>query len=51
LVAEIDEENHPYGVQPWVRGDYVWQGAYVFEVSPEKGLILKGKNNPSRKQR
>jgi uncharacterized secreted protein with C-terminal beta-propeller domain len=42
LVAEI-EENHPYGVPPWVRGDYVWQGAYVFEVSPEKGLIHKGK--------
>jgi uncharacterized secreted protein with C-terminal beta-propeller domain len=41
-VAEIDEEKYPYGVPPWAYGEPVWQGAYVFEVSLETGLILKG---------
>jgi uncharacterized secreted protein with C-terminal beta-propeller domain len=36
LVAEIDEEKHPDGVPPYVAGDYVWQGAYVFSITEEK---------------
>jgi uncharacterized secreted protein with C-terminal beta-propeller domain len=42
LVAEIDEDKYPSGVPPNTHGDYVWQGAYVFNISIEKGLILKG---------
>ena len=42
LVAEIDEEKYPSGVPPYTYGDYVWQGAYVFDISLE-GLVLKGR--------
>ena len=41
-VAEIDAAKYPYGVPPYAYGDYVWQGAYVFNISLEKGLELKG---------
>ena len=42
LVAEIDEEKYPNGVPPYTHGDYVWQGAYVFDISLD-GLVLKGR--------
>jgi len=42
LVAEIDEEHYPYRVTPDAYGEYVWQGAYVFNISLEDGLELKG---------
>ncbi len=42
LVAEIDEEKYPGGVPPNTHGDYVWQGAYVFDISLER-LVLKGR--------
>jgi len=42
LVAEIDEEKYPSGVPPNMYGDYVWQGAYVFNVTIDQGLVLKG---------
>jgi len=42
LVAEIDEEKYPSGVPPYTYGDYVWQGAYVFDISLEE-LVLKGR--------
>jgi len=43
LVAEIDEEKYPYGVPPYEYGDYVWQGAYVFDISLDEGLELRGR--------
>jgi len=43
LVAEIDEEKYPRGVPPNIPGDYVWQGAYVFNISLDEGLGLKGR--------
>ena len=43
LVAEIDEEKYPGGVPSNAYGDYVWQGAYVFSISLEEGLVLRGK--------
>jgi len=42
LVAEIDQSKYPGGVPPYISGDYVWQGAYVFEVSTDKGLVFRG---------
>lgn len=42
LVAEIDEEKYPGGVPPTRRGDYVWQGSYVFDISIDEGLVLRG---------
>jgi uncharacterized secreted protein with C-terminal beta-propeller domain len=41
LVAEIDKAKYPEGVPPFTRGDYVWQGAYVFNISLD-GLALRG---------
>lgn len=40
-VAEIDESKYPGGVPDWARGDYVWQGAYVLNISPD-GITLRG---------
>jgi len=42
LVAEINGEKYSNGVPPNRRGDYVWQGAYVFDISLDEGLVLKG---------
>lgn len=42
LVAEIDEEQYPNGVPPYTFGRHVWQGACVFDISIEEGLIFKG---------
>jgi inhibitor of cysteine peptidase len=41
-VAEIDEAEFPGGVPAWAWGRTVWQGAYVFHVSPDKGIVLQG---------
>jgi len=41
-LAEIDEADYPDGVPPWAYGNPVWQGAYVFHVSPQAGLGLEG---------
>jgi len=43
LLAEIDEEKYPSGVPPYTYGDFVWQGAYVFDLTLENGFILKGR--------
>jgi uncharacterized secreted protein with C-terminal beta-propeller domain len=43
LLAEIDEQKYPQGVQPNTYGEYVWQGAYVFDLTLENGFVLKGK--------
>lgn len=40
-VAEIDEAEFPGGVPAWAWGRMVWQGAYVFHVSPETGFTLR----------
>jgi len=42
LVAEIDEEKYPEGIPPFTRGDYVWQGAYVFNISLDR-FVLEGR--------
>jgi inhibitor of cysteine peptidase len=41
-LAKIDENEYPEGVPPYAYGNFVWQGAYVFNVSLEKGLVFKG---------
>ena len=42
LVAEVDAADYPYGILPHAYGEPVWQGAYVFNISLEKGLELRG---------
>jgi len=43
LLAEIDEEKYSGSVPPNAHGEYVWQGAYVYDVSSEQGLVLRGR--------
>jgi inhibitor of cysteine peptidase len=42
-VAQIDESKYPNGVPSYAYGEYVWQGAYVFNISLDQGLQLKGR--------
>jgi inhibitor of cysteine peptidase len=41
-VAEVDVTKYPEGVPSWAYGETVWQGAYVFDISLDTGLQLKG---------
>jgi uncharacterized secreted protein with C-terminal beta-propeller domain len=41
-VAEIDENNYGDGVPDWAYGEYVWQGAYVLDISLN-GIDLRGR--------
>jgi inhibitor of cysteine peptidase len=41
-LAKINENEYPEGVPPYAYGDFVWQGAYVFNVSLENGFVFKG---------
>jgi uncharacterized secreted protein with C-terminal beta-propeller domain len=47
LLAEIDEakyppELYPYGVPANAYGDFVWQGAYVLNVTLDDGFTVRG---------
>ncbi|MCX6770381.1 MAG: beta-propeller domain-containing protein, partial [Candidatus Micrarchaeota archaeon] len=41
-LAKIDPLKYPSGVPANTYGDYVFQGAYVFSITPEKGFALRG---------
>ncbi len=43
LVAEIDKEKYPDRSLPFTRGEYVFQGAYVFNISLSEKIALKGR--------
>ncbi|MBA7502638.1 hypothetical protein ES706_01231 [subsurface metagenome] len=43
LLAEINEESYPGEIPPDAYGEYVWQGAYVFDISLDDGFVLKGR--------
>jgi uncharacterized secreted protein with C-terminal beta-propeller domain len=43
LEAKINATQYPEGVPASAYGEPVWQGAYVFDVSVEQGLQLRGK--------
>jgi uncharacterized secreted protein with C-terminal beta-propeller domain len=44
LEAKVDTSQYPSGqVQSGAYGQYVWQGAYVFSISLDGGLVLRGK--------
>jgi len=42
LEAQIDEEDYSSEIPDNAYGDYVYQGAYLFDVSPE-GISLRGR--------
>ncbi len=43
LLAEINEEQYPGGVEKNTYGDYTFQGAYVYNLTLENGFELKGR--------
>ena len=43
LVAEVDQSEYPEGVPSWAHGEPVYQGAYVFDISVDNGLQVKGR--------
>jgi len=43
LLAEIDEEQYPQGIEDWQHGDYTFQGAYVFNIDLDEGFKLNGR--------
>jgi uncharacterized secreted protein with C-terminal beta-propeller domain len=43
LVAEVDQSEYPEGVPSWAYGEPVWQGGYIFNVSLDQGIQLKGR--------
>ena len=43
LVAEVDQSDYPEGVPSWAYGEPVWQGAYVFDISVDDGLQIRGR--------
>ena len=42
LEARVDRSQYPYDVPSSAYGQPVWQGAYVFNVTLEKGFELRG---------
>ena len=42
MLAIIDRSKFPNGAPPYAFGDIVFQGAYVFDLSGDGGLIRKG---------
>jgi inhibitor of cysteine peptidase len=43
LEAEVDVTEYPEGVPSWAYGEPVWQGAYVFDISTDDGLQVRGR--------
>jgi inhibitor of cysteine peptidase len=43
LEAKVNQAEYPDGVPAWAYGEPVWQGAYVFDISLDQGLQLKGR--------
>jgi len=41
-VAEIDPSEYPGVVPPFAYGKLVWHGAYIFNITLEEGLSLRG---------
>ncbi|MCS7139008.1 MAG: beta-propeller domain-containing protein [Crenarchaeota archaeon] len=43
LEARIFREKYSGKIPPYVYGEYVFQGAYVFSISPVEGISLRGR--------
>jgi uncharacterized secreted protein with C-terminal beta-propeller domain len=43
FVYEINEEQYPGEIPANAYGEPVWQGAYVFNVSSDNGIVFKGR--------
>ena len=51
LLAEIDENDYAGEVPDYAYGEYVWQGAYVFEISLDEICLLYTSPSPRDRQR
>jgi len=40
-VAEINPAQYPDEIPDWAYGEFVWDGAYIFHISLEQGLVLR----------
>jgi len=40
-VAEINPAQYPGEIPQWAFGEFVWDGAYIFNISLEQGLIFR----------
>ncbi len=40
---EIDHSEYPNGAADNTHGEFVWEGAYVLQVSADDGFVLKGR--------
>ncbi|MDH5806696.1 MAG: beta-propeller domain-containing protein [Candidatus Verstraetearchaeota archaeon] len=43
LEAKIFHDKYSKEIPPWTYGDYVFQGVYVFHITPEYGIKIRGK--------
>ncbi len=43
LLAELDETKYADELPEWAYGEFVWQGAFVFNIDTNNGIELKGK--------
>ena len=43
LLALIDSSDYGGGVEPNTFGEFVFQGAYIFKISPEEGVKILGR--------
>ncbi len=43
LEAKIDRDSYSEEVPPHARGEFVYQGAYVFNISLSEGIVLRGR--------
>ena len=43
LETRVDVSEYPEGVPSWAHGEPVYQGAYVFDISIDNGLQLRGR--------
>jgi hypothetical protein len=42
-LAEINKTKYPYGASANTRGEYTWCGAYVFDISTNQGIKVRGR--------
>jgi len=43
LLAEIARDKYSGDLPPYTQGEYIFQGAYIFTVSPDSGIVVKGR--------
>lgn len=50
MLAEIDRDRYSGDLEPKAYGDFVWQGAFVYDLTVEDGFQLKGRISHDKSQ-